>query len=62
MIKPKNRLIPKSSRNSSSELVRRGWAMRGAWAEKRIGNVRLFLSGEVVINGVPYIKLSFRDA
>jgi len=62
MIKDKSRLVPKSPRNSRSELIRRGWAMRGAWAEKRIGNVKLVLSGEIVINSAPYIKLSFHYA
>jgi hypothetical protein len=61
MIKDKSRLVPKSPRNSRSELIRRGWAMRGAWAEKRIGNVKLVLSGDFFIEGVSYIKLSFQD-
>jgi len=55
----KKRLIPITARNSRAELLRRGWSMRGAWAEKRIGQTRLVLSGCCEIEGVPHVSLSF---
>ena len=33
--------------------------MRGAWAEKSIGQTRLVLSGRTEIEGVPHLSLSF---
>jgi len=53
------RLIPVTARNSRDELLRRGWSMRGAWAEKSIGQTRLVLSGRTEIEGVPHLSLSF---
>jgi hypothetical protein len=55
----KKRLIHITARISRDELLRRGWSMRGAWAEKRIGQTRLVLSGRFEIEGVPYVSLSF---
>lgn len=55
------RLVPVTARNSRDELIRRGWIMRGAWAERRIGKIRLVLSGNVDVNGVPYRYLSFHS-
>ena len=57
--KRQKRLIPTTARNSRDELLRRGWSMRGAWAEKRIGQTRLVLSGRFEIEGVPHVSLSF---
>ena len=55
------RLIPVTARNSRDELIRRGWIMRGAWAERKIGKIRLVLSGKVDVNGVPHCYLSFHS-
>ena len=40
-----SRRVVISERNSREELLRRGWVMRGAWAERTIGSTRLVVSG-----------------
>lgn len=54
-----SRLVPATQRNRREEMLRRGWGMRGAWAEKSIGSTRLVLSGRSSKNGIEYISLSF---
>jgi len=56
--KRKNRLIPVSERNSRTELLRRGWSMRGGCSERNTGNYRLVLSGRKMIGGTEYINLT----
>ncbi|SMC82987.1 hypothetical protein [Polynucleobacter kasalickyi] len=56
------RLIPITARNSRDELLRRGWSMRGAWAEKSISQTRLVLSGRFEVEGVPHVSLSFHPS
>jgi hypothetical protein len=56
------RTIRVTSRSQRAELIRRGWGMRGAYAEKVIGEYRLVISGRHIENGKELMYLSFHPS
>lgn len=51
-----------SARNNREELLRRGWAMRGGWAQKSIGPYTLVLSGSSPDGDGRFVVLSFNPS
>jgi hypothetical protein len=56
------RTIRITNRSRREELIRRGWGMRGAYAEKVIGGTRLVISGRRIENGEELMYLSFHPS
>ena len=56
------RTIRLSARNNRVELIRRGWSMRGSWAQKTFGPYTLMLSGSRPDGDGRFVTLSFHPS